>query len=344
MVDPRQPAPSSAAPPLEIRERHPTDPRWRADLLAQSTHGRLIAESDPPAAPDAASDAAAGELLDARCAELTRELLGDFAPALLLLPATERARVRALLAYSRTLLAGAAGLGLDGERLAQVNRWEAALERALDSRVEGLPPICVRMAREHARRRWPADALDELTACARRRALRPRPATVADAEVEARSLARAVGGALLEARLNAEVNGFGGALVRLCAVQHLGAAMAGGRCPLPEDEWPHQAAPAARAVAAAPAAAPPALIAAVQRECARLRPRLLRAPRGLVELPAAYRRAGVFALLAALRLLSDVEEAGAGLLAAAPHLGTATRIGLLVRARWFGPRIGVEDS
>lgn len=277
-------------------------------------------DSPPPPAPaaPAASAAAAAEPL---AAALAREALGDFAPALLLLPATERARVRTLLAYACTLMACAGQDGEEGERLAQIDRWEAGLASALGGET-GTPPICLRMARENARRRWPADALDELAACARRRVLRPRPATAADAGSDARSLARAVGGALLETSLNAEVSGFAGALVRLHALQHLGAAMARGRCPLPADEGETLVGEA--------------LGEAVQRECARLRPWLLRAARGLVELPVPYRRAGVFSLLAALRLLSDIEEAGAQVLSAPPRLPPATRLLLLGRARWFG--------
>lgn len=257
---------------------------------------------------------------------LARAALGDFAPALVLLPATERARVRALLAYACTLLACAGQEGKEGERLAQIDSWEAGLERALEGETR-TPPICLRMARENARRRWPADALDELAACARRCVLRLRPATAADAGADARSLARAVGGALLETSLNAEVSGFGGALVRLHALQHLGAALARGRCPLPADEGESLVGEA--------------LGEAVQRECARLRPWLLRAPRGLVDLPVPYRRAGVFSLLAALRLLADVEEAGERILSAPPQLPRATRIVLLARARWFGLRFGM---
>jgi len=122
----------------------------------------------------------------------------------------------------------------------------------------------------------------------------------------------------------------------------LAEAVARGHWPLPEDEWPAAAAGEQRqgsaplAPSTPPAATAPLLPRLVERECARLRPRLLRAPRGLVELPVPYRRAGMFSLLAALRLLSEVEEAGAGLLTAAPHLSTPVRIGLLVRARWFG--------
>jgi phytoene/squalene synthetase len=337
-------APPATVPQLALREHHPTDPRWRGDLLAPSSHTRLVplpaaADEAPEAetahtgapgrpAPSTAAGAASAKPAGDLAAELTREALGDFAPALLLLPATERERVRALLAYACTLLTCAGEHGMEGERLARIGRWEADLDRALDGAAGEQPPICLRMARENARRRWPLDALDELAACARRRVLRPRPATAADAEVESRNLARAAGGALLEASLNAEVNGFAGALIRLHTLQHLGAALARGRFPLPEEEvQDHQG---------------EALGAAVQRECARLRPRLLRAPRGLVDLPAAYRRAGVFSLLAALRLLSEIEEAGAGVLTAPPHLSPATRVGLLARARWFGLRFGIS--
>jgi phytoene/squalene synthetase len=280
----------------------------------------------PPPPPASAAPAAPAAEAEPLAAALTREALGDFAPALLLLPATERARVRTLLAYACTLMACAGQDGMEEERLAQIDRWEAGLERALGGETR-TPPICLRMARENARRRWPADALDELAACARRRVLRPRPATAADAGADARSLARAVGGALLETSFNAEVSGFAGALVRLHALQHLGAAMARGRCPLPADEGQPLAGEA--------------LGEAVRRECARLRPWLLRAPRGLVELPVPYRRAGVFSLLAALRLLSDIEEAGARVLSAPPHLPPATRVGMLARARWFGLRFGL---
>src|ERR1700680_3911883 len=265
-------------------------------------------DSPPPLPASAASAAPAAEVAEPLAAALTREALGDFAPALLLLPATERARVRALLAYACTLMACAGQQGVEGERLAQIGRWEADLERALGGETR-TPPICLRMARENARRRWPADALDELAACARRRVLRPRPATATDAGSDARSLARAAGGALLETSLNAEVSGFAGALVRLHALQHLGAALARGGWPLP-------------AAGGHPPAGEP-LGEAVRRECARLRPWLLRAPRGLVELPVPYRRAGVFSLLAALRLLSDIDEAGGRGVYAPPPLPPA---------------------
>src|SRR5579862_557989 len=155
-------APPATVPQLAIREHRPTDPRWRGDLLAPSSHGRLVPEAGD-GGEGTATTAAAADAAEPLAAALTREALGDFAPALLLLPATERARVRALLAYASTLMACAGQHGMEGERLAQIDRWEAGLERALGGETR-TPPICQRMARENARRRWPADALDELAA------------------------------------------------------------------------------------------------------------------------------------------------------------------------------------
>ena len=121
------------------------------------------------------------------------------------------------------------------------------------------------------------------------------------------------------------MSAFAGALVRLCALQDLGAAVAARRCPLPVSELPDEE------LAGGPGDAAP-LLAAARRECARLRGRLLRAPRGLVELPPRYQRAAVFSLLAGVRLLSLAEDGD--LLAAPPRLGLASRLALLAQARW----------
>lgn len=260
------------------------------------------------------------------CAQITRAVLGDFAPGLLLLPAGERRRVQALIAYAHTLFGFARQEGLEGDRLAQINRWEYTLESALS----GIPvgqPVFLRMARENARRPWPVDALDDLAACARRRALRAQPTTVAEAEADARNLARAVGLALLEDRLNAEANNLAGALIRLSALQHLGEGVRQGRCPIPESEL---------GAGAGGAGGTPALLSAVRRECARLRSRVLRSPRGLLDLPGGYRQAAVYSLLAALRLLTDVESREEATLLAPPRrLGVLSRVGFLLRARWL---------
>jgi phytoene/squalene synthetase len=311
--------PRAEAPQGE-RPEGPEGEGWRADSLSRSRHSRLDAEVSRPT-EDFDEEKAAG-----LCAELTRGLLGDFAPALLLLPASERRRVQALVAYAHTLFDFARQHGVEGERLAQINRWEWTLEAALAGQPVG-QPIFLRMARENERRPWPVDALDELAGCARRRALRRQPATVADAEVDALSLGRAVAGALLEKGLNAEIDGLASALVRLWSLQHLGDEVDRRRCPLPAAEVPEGNAGRWDRNQ---------LLASARLECERLRGRLLKAPRGLADLPAGYRRAAVFALLGALRLLTEIEDSSRDLLASPPRLGVASRLGFLVRARWFG--------
>ncbi|HEY2289954.1 MAG TPA: squalene/phytoene synthase family protein [Thermoanaerobaculia bacterium] len=289
-------------------------------MVERLRQSRLAGELNPPA--ENLDEEKAEEL----CAGIARHLLGDFAPALVLLPGTERRRAQALLAYTYGLFDFARQGGLEGEKLAQINRWEFTLEAAFAGERTG-QPVFLRMARENERRRWPVDALDDLAAAARRRALRRRPATVADADVEALSLGRAVAAALLEKSLNAEVDGLASALVRLGALQRLGEETAGRRCPLPASE---------AAEGEDGHLDPARLLAAARRECPRIRSRLLRAPRGLVGLPHGYRRAAVFSLLAALRLLTEIEDTETDLLKAPPRLSLGARIGLLMRARWVG--------
>jgi hypothetical protein len=218
---------------------------------------------------------------------------------------------------------------VEGERLSQINRWEFTLETALSGQPVG-QPVFVRMAREHRRRAWTLEALDEIAACARRRATRPRPATPADADADAERLARAVATALLGSPPPGEVSAFAGALVRLRSLQSLGSEIQGRRNPLAvselADDW---------SADGEPRTDPRRLVEAARRECARLRPRLLRAPRGLIDLPAGYRRGAVFCLLAALHLLAGIEEADETLLETPPQLGVLARLGLLTRARFF---------
>jgi phytoene/squalene synthetase len=302
------------------RDRRPEGDGWRCDPLARLPPSRLAGELSPPLA--SFDEEKAAEL----CAGIARTLLGDFAPALLLLPGTERRRAQALLAHAFALFDFARQGGLEGEKLAQINRWEFTLEAALAGEPVG-QPIVLRMARENERRRWPADALEDLAACARHRATRHRPATVIDADVEALSLGRSLAAALLEKSLNAEVDALASALVRLGTLQRLGEELASKRCPLPVSEVPEDA--DGRCDSAQ-------LLAAARRECSRIRSRLLRAPRGLASLPHGYRRAAVFSLLAALRLLTEIEDPEIDLLKAPPRLALNSRIGFLLRARWVG--------
>ena len=138
-------------------------------------------------------------------------------------------------------------------------------------------------------------------------------------------LGRAVAAALLEERLNAEIDGLASALVRLASLQRLGEEIGRGRCPLPASEVPEG--DDGRLDRGQ-------VLAAARRECQRLRSRLMRTPRGLASLPRGYRRAAVFALLAALHLLSQIEEPERDLFTAVPRVGLGSRIGLLLRSRW----------
>jgi phytoene/squalene synthetase len=310
-------------PDSDLREQHPAGEEWRADALARSRHSRLDAEVRVPA--EVFDEEKALEL----CGEICRNVLGDFAPALLLLSSLERQRVQTLLAFAHTLFDFARQHGVEGEKLSQINRWEFTLEAALGGQPVG-QPIFVRMAREQRRRAWPAEALDELMTCARRRATRPRPSTPAEAEANAERLARCLATALLGKAPPPEVSSFLGALVRIRTLQALGTEIDRNRYPLAESELPDDWS----VVGGRPD--PQRLAAVVRQECARLRPRLLRAPRGLVELPPGYRRGSIFCLLAALRLVTGIEDSETDLLTAPPQIKLLARLGMLTRARWFG--------
>lgn len=305
-----------------MEEQRPPGEEWRADALAQSGHSRLAGELRAP--QDDFDEERAAEV----CGTICRNLLGDFAPALLLLSPLERQRVQALFAYTCTLFDFARQHGVEGERLSQINRWEFTLETALSGQPVG-QPVFVRMAREQRRRAWPVPALDDLTACARRRVLRAQPATPEEADADSTRLARAMAAALLGQEPPGEVSDFLGALVRLRTLQLVGAEVSRNRFSVPVSELPD----GWSVTAGRPD--PQSLLAAVHRECARLRRRLLRAPRGLVELPSGYRRASVFCLLASLRLLSGLEDGGLEVLENPPQLGVFARLGLLARARWL---------
>ena len=156
--------PPSARPVERLRGKHPPEGDWRAERVSRSHHSRL---SDHMVEPLEDHDRARAEKV---CGEICRTALVDLAPALLLLPAAERRRARALGAFALTLFDFADQPGLDGDRLAEINRWEFRLEEALDGQPVG-QPVFVLMACEEAVRPWPRPALDLVLAAARRRAL-----------------------------------------------------------------------------------------------------------------------------------------------------------------------------
>ncbi len=307
------------APPSHSIEWHPDNPAWRADALGASRHSRLadeLRQPDATANPETAVDL---------CAELARGRLGDFAPALALLTRPERRRAQALIAHVTALFDFARQRGIEGDRLAAINRWEYSLDEALSGHATG-QPIFFRMSREQARRRWSPEGLDALCACARHRATHGQPATAEEVERDALSLSRAVARTWLGPPAPSEIEALGAGLIRLHRLQQLGSETAAGRCPL------------ARSEVGDAAPRPPeesTLLAAAHKECARLRPLFLGGARGLPALSAGYRQSVAYSLFAGLALLSQIEEAEATLLVTPPRIGLRARIGLLARARWL---------
>lgn len=94
----------------------------------------------------------------------------DLAPALMLLSRQSRLRAQALAAYTITLFDFARQPGLEGERLAGLNRWQFELEQALDGSPTG-QPVFVRLAEEEQTTPWQREEFDRLHAVARRLAV-----------------------------------------------------------------------------------------------------------------------------------------------------------------------------
>lgn len=263
-------------------------------------------------------------------------ILGDFAPALRLLPEAERSRARALGGYASALFDRARS-GDDRQdplnrraRLESIERLALALDETLTGRaglgsdVAGELPAPVRlMGLEHRRRPWPREALAELAAAARHRATTPRLETRREWFSAALRFAAALASAQLGSAQPPEVACFAAALVRLSMLQNLGAELAAGRCPLSIEELPSEGEkPDLRAV-----------VGAVRHECSRLRPDLLAVGKALPTLPGAYQRATSYLLLAGLRLLAELEDADSLMLTDPPRLGPVTRALLLLKAR-----------
>ena len=124
------------------------------------------------------------------CAQVARDILRDFAPGLVLLPEETRLRAQAFLAYARTLLDFARDRSLEGERLAQINRFEFELEAALNGEPPG-QPVFVQLAAIEREKPWPRESFDELAKVARARVTVGRPRNQRAAAEQWRRLARA---------------------------------------------------------------------------------------------------------------------------------------------------------
>ncbi len=302
------------------RGEHPTDAAWRADALARSRHARLLDQLIQPL-EDRDPERAAR-----LCAAVSRAALADFAPGLILLPPAPRLRLQALLAWTATLFDFARQSGLEGERLAQINRWEFELDRALGGEPAG-QPVFLRLAAEQAALPWPPGTFGTIAQVARRRVAAPRPATADEAARGARRLAGAALASLVpEAAGDEELLEFAAALVRLRRLQELGDGMRRGQAGLAREELP-EAWELGRPVS------PLELATAARRETERLRPALAKARRALARLPEPWRPAARYALLAARRLVGRIEARGPRVVERPPRLGVASRLALLLRAR-----------
>lgn len=289
--------------------------------MAQSRHARL---DDVLVEPLEDHDT---ERAAAICGEVTRRALRDFAPALVLLPSDQRRRVQAIAAFALTLFDFARQSGLEGEKLSQMNRWHFDLETTLAGEPPG-QPVFVLLAAAETEAAWDRDALDDLLACARRRALIPRPESTAAVAADARALGRALAGALQPRQAASDTSAELAAwLVRVGRLLALG-----------EDRRRHRAGLAVEALPeewAVEGAADEARTGeAIQAECRRLRTALA-AARPSPSLPRSWRRALTYAILAARRLVGRVESSGTALLEAPPTLGAFERLALVLRSRWL---------
>lgn len=309
-----RPGPS---PVERVSSEHPDGPEWRADAMAQSRHTRL---DDVLLEPMVDRDLERATIL---CAEVTRRCLGDFAPALMLLPAPERRRVQALAAFGSTLFDFARQSSLDGEKLAQINRWHFDLELTLEGAPPG-QPIFVLLAAVHAERPWPEPALDALVGCAHRRAVRQRPDSAASAESDALRLAQALSGALVPGR-ESETAPLLAALLRVDRLLALGQDQGRHQAGLPADELPESWSTATERTESD-------VEAAIGLECERL-VAALGAVGDLKGLPAPWRRTLSYGVLAGRRLVARVAKLGSATLANPPHLGIGERLMLLLRCR-----------
>ncbi len=318
---PESPSPPAGPAPVErVRGEHPSDAAWRADALARSRHARLLDQLVQPLEerdPDKAARV---------CGAVCRAVLADFAPASILLPAPARTRLQALTAWAATLFDFACQSGLEGERLAQINRWEYELDRALAGEPAG-QPVFLLLAAEQAVEPWPAEAFAAMSHVARRRVASPRPATADEAARGARRLAAAaLAGLAPEALADEELLELTAALVRLRRLIDLGPGLRRGQAGLPREELP-EAWEIGRPVS------PMELATAVLREAERLRPAFANGRRTVRRLSAPLRPAARYAVLAGRRLLGKIERAGARVVERSPRLGLAERLVLLLRAR-----------
>lgn len=307
----------SGGAPEDLREHHP-DGSWRADALAKSRHARLTEHLREPL--DEQDPGRSRQL----CAAVCRDLLGDFAPALMGVASAERFRCQVLACWLRTLFDFARQPGVEGERLAALNRLGFSLEQSLGGEPVG-QPVFVGMALEESRRAWPRGALDLLMASARRRVVQPRLSTPAEVENDASELAGAICLALVGQEPAPAAVALCAGLLRLRSLLDLGAAMRRDQAGLPLSELPSRG--DLRELVDRRR-----VDGAVRSELARIRPALEDAD-SVRSAEQEYRAAASYLRRAGLALADRIERLGWEVVSAPPQLGLGSRLGLLIRSR-----------
>ena len=308
--------PRGPAPVDRVRGEHPDSEEWRADALAKSRHARLADELVEPLEDHDPRKAAR------ICAEVTRSALGDFAPALILLPRELRERAQALAAYALTLFDFARQTGVEGEKLAAVNRWEFTLETALAGDPPG-QPVFVMMAREQLRQPWPDTTLDGLADSARRRVVQTRPPGPEALEADAKRLAATLAGAFGVS----EGSSTGDLLeisLRLSSLQLLGEQIRrmAPRLPITElaDPPPGESYD------------PAELERSIQFECDRIDS--LQSNSGTIQPGRPQTRAERYLANCNRHLASRIRQLGRQIVQQPPHVGLGRRMMWLARSRW----------
>lgn len=302
----------------QIRDGHPDD-SWRADALGKSRHARL---SDYVREP---LDDFDPERADRICAEACRSLLLDLTPALMTLAVETRRRCHALATYAQMLFDFAAQPGLEGERLAALNRIEFTLEESLAGAPAG-QPVFVAMAAADRLEPWNQDALDRLLQLARARIVTSRPAGAAEAVARSEALGSTAAACLLGFEPPQAVVELAGALLRIRSLLTLDEGIRGDCAGLPVSELPERG-------DVANAVDREVVDRAVRAELVRTARSLESARRAARQLPEPYRRCARYLRLAALHQAGQIEKLGWQVVSTPPRLGLGIRLTLLARAR-----------
>lgn len=301
-----------------VRGSRPDDETWRADALEGSRHSRWAEELRRPLENRDLDSARAV------CAQICRLALQDYAPALLLLPDNERQRAQALTAYSLVLFDFVRQTGLEGERLAAINRWEFELESALDGHPAG-QPVFVLLHHLEQKQPWVREGFDQLHTYARRRCALPRPTNPQTAGRNAGRLAETLLWLALGEIPDTSIVQIAESLVRMHGLLALGDDLRRHRPQIPLTDLPDSFDPADPSQTGI-------LATAIESECLQVRLRLGEYPEWR-QLPERMRPAARYCWLASRKLLARTEQLGPRLVETPPHLGLLDRLTMLLRSR-----------